>query len=410
MTHVPDRTTTAVDADARRAAHRAVLLAFALAGVTFATWASRLPDIKRLLDLTSGELGLTLLAGSLGSLAVLPIAGKVAERIGTHRTVLVGALLAAAGIVGIGLGAQLVGDRWVVSAALLLTSAGVSLWDVAMNLQGTTVERALRRSTMPLYHAFFSGGTVLAALAGAGLVALEVPVLLHLAAVVLVVVPLVLWGQQRFLADPAHEDSATAGPARSPWREPRTLLIGVFVLVAAFTEGTANDWIAVAFVEGHHVPTWAGVIAFACFLTAMTVGRVLGTRLLDRYGRRRVLLPMLVVAGVGSLLVVLAPPALAYVGTLLWGFGVSLGFPVGMSAAADDPRRAAARMSVVATIGYGAFIAGPPVLGFLGDHVGVLRALLVVAVMLLLALVTLPAVAEEDESRPATAPQGGTLA
>ena len=90
---------------------------------------------------------------------------------------------------------------------------------------------------------------------------------------------------------------------------------------------------------------------------------MLGTRLLDRYTRRQVLLPMLLTAGVGSLLVVFAPPALAYIGTLMWGFGVSLGFPVGLSAAADDPRRAAARMSVVATVGYGAFIAGPAMPG-----------------------------------------------
>ena len=412
MTHVPGSTTTApVGPDQTVAAHRAVLLAFALAGVAFATWASRLPDIKRLLDLTSGELGMTLLAGSVGSLVALPLAGRISERIGTNRAVAVGGVLAAVGIVGVGLGASVVGSRWFVSGALLITSVGVSLWDVAMNLQGATTERARGRATMPLYHAFFSGGTVLAALLGAGLVALHVPVIAHLAAVVAVVVPLVVLGQRRFLPDPVHvADPAEGAPARSAWRAPRTLLIGLFVLVAAFTEGTANDWIAVAFVEGHHVPTWAGVVAFACFLGSMTAGRVLGTRLLDTYGRRRVLFPMLLVAAVGSLLVVFAPPALAYVGTLLWGFGVSLGFPVGMSAAADDPRRAATRMSVVATIGYGAFIVGPPVLGFLGDHVGILRALLVVSVMILLALITLPAVAEEDDPRRLAAQQRGEQA
>ena len=404
----PDRA-----ADPATAAHRAVLLVFALAGITFATWASRLPDIKRILDLSSGELGVTLLAGSVGSLLALPLAGRVAERIGTGRAVVVGGLLAVLGVGAIGVGVDLTGSRWTVAGALFVTSVGISLMDVAMNLQGTIVERLLGRSTMPLYHAFFSGGTVLAAVAGAGLVALKVPVAVHLVAVVLLVAPLVVIGQRVFVPGPDHgptDETEGATKGRSAWREPRTLLIGVFVLVAAFTEGTANDWIAVAFVEGHEVPTWAGVVAFACFLTAMTTGRVLGTRLLDRYTRRQVLLPMLLTAGVGSLLVVFAPPALAYIGTLMWGFGVSLGFPVGLSAAADDPRRAAARMSVVATVGYGAFIAGPPVLGFLGDHVGILRALLAVAVMLLLALITLPAVAEDDEGRPVTAPPGGTPA
>ncbi|GAA3612762.1 MFS transporter [Marihabitans asiaticum] len=381
-----------------RTAHRAVLVVFALAGITFATWASRLPDIKAVLDLTPGELGVTLLAGSVGALLALPLAGRVADRVGTTGAVLIGTVLGGIGITGIGLGTEVVGSRAVVSAALLATSAGVSLWDVAMNLQAATVERALGRSVMPLYHASFSAGTVLAALLGAALVALDVPVLLHLSLVATFAVGVVLAAVRAFVSDPRSAVGAGEGPARSAWTERRTVLVGVFVLVAAFTEGTANDWIAVAFVEGHGVPAWAGVVAFACFLSAMTLGRVLGTRLLDRYGRVRVLAPMLLVAAVGSLLVVLAPPLPAYLGTLLWGFGVSLGFPVGMSAAADDPARATARMSVVATIGYGAFIAGPPALGFLGDHVGVLRALLLVAVLITLALLTLGSVAEEDES------------
>ena len=145
----------------------------------------------------------------------------------------------------------------------------------------------------------------------------------------------------------------------SAWTEPKTLLIGVLTLVAAFTEGTANDWLSVAFVEGYGLPTWAGVLAFATFLSFMTLGRIAGTNLLDRYGRVPTLRVMLVGAGVGSLLVVFGgTPTLAYLGAAIWGVGVSLGFPVGMSAAADDPERAAARISVVATIGYTAFIAG----------------------------------------------------
>lgn len=165
-------------------------------------------------------------------------------------------------------------------------------------------------------------------------------------------------------------------------------------LVAAFTEGTANDWVSVAFVEGYDLPSWAGVLAFATFLGFMTIGRILGTSLLDRYGRVLVLRVMLAVALVGSLMVVFGTPVLAYLGAALWGAGVSLGFPVGMSAAADEPEHAHARVSVVATIGYVAFIAGPPLIGFLGDAYGVLRALLAVGTLILLAYVALPAVRE----------------
>jgi MFS family permease len=113
-----------------------------------------------------------------------------------------------------------------------------------------------------------------------------------------------------------------------------------------------------------------------------------------------VLQVMLVVAGIGSLLVVFGTVPLAYLGAAVWGVGVSLGFPVGMSAAADEPERAAARISVVATIGYTAFIAGPPLLGYLGDHFGILRALLAVGALLVVALLVLPAVREPEKSAP----------
>ncbi|MDF2849207.1 MAG: major facilitator superfamily 1, partial [Oerskovia sp.] len=181
---------------------------------------------------------------------------------------------------------------------------------------------------------------------------------------------------------------------RSAWLEPRTLLVGVVVFASAFTEGTANDWLAVAFVEGHGLPAWAGVLGFETFLTYMTLARLVGTRLLDRHGRVPVLRVSFALAAAGAALVILGTPWLAFVGAAVWGVGAALGFPVGMSASADEPARAAARMSVVATIGYVAFIAGPPVLGFLGDHVGVLRSLTVVGALALLALAVVPSVRE----------------
>jgi MFS family permease len=176
----------------------------------------------------------------------------------------------------------------------------------------------------------------------------------------------------------------------------RTLLVGILVFVAAFTEGTANDWLSVALVEGHHIPAWAGVLGFATFLTCMTAGRLAGPQLLERFGRVSLLRVMFAAAGLGSLLVVFGPTPLAFLGAAIWGFGVSLGFPVGMSAAADDPRTAAARMSVVSTIGYAAFLAGPPLLGFLGDEVGILLALLAVGAGVVVAILVLPAAREPD--------------
>ena len=388
------------------AARNGDLLVFAVNGFAFASWMSRVPDVRQLLDLTPGMLGVVLLSISAGSLLGLPVAGRVSHRFGAATTVRLGMALVVPGMVVAALGAQTRSSMFWVMAGLFLLGIGNGVWDVAQNLEGTNIEHGLGRAIMPWFHAAFSGGTVLGALVGAGLTWLRVPLIAHLGAVAALTVLAALWGTARFL--PAFEDGVADGPAtgaaapqRSAWREPRTLLIGLMVLAAAFTEGTANDWMAVAFVDGHDLDNALGVVALAVFLSFMTAGRILGTHLLDRYGRVPVLRILFSAAIVGCLLVVFGNTVLAFVGCAIWGIGASLGFPVGMSAAADDPARAPARLSVVSTIGYTAFLAGPPLLGLLGDHVGVLRSLLVVGAMSALAIVV-AGVARPLEAVPTT--------
>jgi MFS family permease len=170
------------------------------------------------------------------------------------------------------------------------------------------------------------------------------------------------------------------------WREPRTLLVGVVVLAFAFAEGAGVDWINLSLIDSYHQAAALGTLGFAVFLAAMTAGRWFADGLLARYGRVKVIRGQTVLAIVGVLLFVFSPfTALAFIGVLLWGLGASLGFPVGMSAAADDPAAAAGRVSVVASIGYCAFLGGPPLIGYLGQQVTVLRALVAVAIALALA-------------------------
>ncbi len=390
-------------------ARTADLLVFGVNGFGLASWLSRVPDIKQALSLTPGQLGLVLLSVSVGSLLGLPVAGRVAHRFGAANAVRIGALIAMPGLILAAIAVRLDISPWLLVPGLFLAGLGNGVWDVAQNLEGTVIEQALGRAIMPWFHAAFSGGTVLAALIGALLVRLHVAVWLHLGVVALLALAVVWWGAAQFLQafqEPEGDEAAAARPAvRSPWLEPRTLLIGVMVLAAAFTEGTANDWMAVAFVDGHGLSKSMGVVALAVFLSFMTAGRILGTGLLNRYGRVPVLRILFGSALVGCVLVVFGSPVLAFVGAAIWGLGASLGFPVGMSAASDDPARAHARLSVVATIGYTAFLGGPPLLGFLGDHVGVLRALLVVGVVSLLALLVIPAARPlPAEPRPSSEP------
>ena len=155
------------------------------------------------------------------------------------------------------------------------------------------------------------------------------------------------------------------------------------VLGFAFTEGSANDWMAVAMVDGYGTGETIGAVGFGVFVTAMTLGRLAGTSALDRFGRIPVLRATAALGLAGLLLVLLGGSwQIAMAGAVLWGFGASLGFPVGMSAAADDPVRAAVRVSVVSSIGYTAFLAGPPLIGLLAEHVGILNALFVVVAAL----------------------------
>ena len=371
-----------------------VSLAFAANGLVFATWVSRIPAVKADLGLSPGRLGLVLLAMAVGAVLALPSSGTVIARIGAAWTVRLASVLTCLGLALAGLAP----DVPVLVVGLFLMGLGSGNWDVAMNVEGAEVERRLARSIMPRFHAGFSAGTVVGALVGAGLVAVDVPTSVHLAGVAVVVAVVVLLICRDFLPAVPHPEGEPQPQRRNPllaWREPRTLVVGLMVLAFAFAEGSANDWLAVAVVEGYGVSHATGVLVFAVFVTAMTVGRMVGTVLLDRHGRVAVLRATAVLAVTGLMLVVLGGSVpLAALGAVLWGIGASLGFPVGMSAGADDPAHSAARVSVVSSIGYTAFLAGPPLIGFLADRIGVLSALWVVVAVLATGLVTARAARE----------------
>ena len=380
-------------------ARNAVVASFTVNGFVFANWAARVPDARARLGLDNAQLGLLLLCLSIGSLLALPASGTLVERLGAAGVVRIGTLVNGTGLVLVCLGAGVLEDPVVTGAGLFAFGMGIGVWDVSMNVEGAQVERRLERTIMPRFHAAFSGGTVVGAGVGAVLEALGVPLQAHLLAVAVLAAVTSLSTVGGFLPAATNEVDASDGSreprGRSAWLEPRTLLIGVMVLALALTEGTANDWLAVALEDGYAVPRYVAVLGFALFVASMTLGRLVGPPLLDRHGRVPVLWTTMLSAGAGVLLLVLGQtPWLVVPGIVLWGLGASLGFPVGMSAAADDSVRAAARVSVVSTVGYTAFLAGPPLLGFLGDQVGALRALLVVAVLLVPAALVVPSARE----------------
>ena len=369
-------------------ARTAVVVAFAANGLAFASFISRTPAIRDALGLTSGQLGLLLLCLSCGAVAGLPLSGPIVHRLGPGRAVLAGALSECLGLALLVVG-LFTGSVAPAAIGLVLTGLGTGVWDVAMNVEGADVERRLGRSLMPRLHAAFSLGTVTGAGLGAASAAMGVPVAVQIIVVAALLPGVVTVATRRFLpvqVATAEEKAAGAG-VLAAWREPRTLLVGLLVLGFAFTEGSANDWIAIAIVDGYGSGEAVGAVAFGFFVSAMTIGRLVGGSALERFGRVAALRATAAIALAGLLLVALGGSTpVALCGALLWGVGASLGFPVGMSAAADDPARAAARVSVVSSIGYTAFLAGPPLIGLLAEHAGILRALFVVLGALVLGL------------------------
>jgi MFS family permease len=392
------------DAEVRRA-RNAIFVAFIGAGFAFASWASRIPQVRAQLHVSPGVLGLILLCAAVGSAVAIPLAGIVIVRMGEAVTVTVTALIAAAGLAVVAVGYR--HGIPPVAAGLFLLGFGTGSWDVAMNVQGATIERAVGRAIMPKFHAGWSVGTVAGAGLGTALVALHVPVTAHLLAVAVLTAVAVPAATRSFLPPaPAAPSAAGAAPVRAAhplaaWTEPRTLLIGLFVLCVTVIEGVGNDWLSLGVIDGYHTAAAVGTGTLAGFLAAMTTGRWFGPRFIDRYGRVPVLRGCAAVALAGLLLVGFGGYlAVAIAGAVLMGLGTSLGFPVGMSAAADEPQYAAGRVSVTSSVGYGAFLAGPPVIGFIADHVGVLHALTVTGVLLVIALFASQATA------PRTAPAG----
>ena len=382
-----------------------MFLIFGLSGLGLASWVTRIPAVRDALGSSTLEMGLLFFGVAVGSIAGLLASGHLIARLGARKALVACLTIGPTGLIVAGFGGGVATSFGVVFAGLMIFGVSAAVSGVAINVSGAANERALGRTIMPIFHACFSGGTMIGAGLGALAELLNISVVFHIgviAVTMFAVGQLALRHVQHELILNAADKNAdrTAGLSTdklstaelstaelasdwrsrlSLWREPRVLMIGIIVLGMAFAEGSANDWLALAAVDGYGVANEVGALMFGLFVTAMTVGRLLGGFLLDRFGRVPVLRGSAVLAVVGLSLVIFGGSiGVAVAGTVLWGLGSALGFPVGMSAAADDPRNAAARVSIVATIGYAAGLIGPPLIGGLGQQFGLLNALLVV--------------------------------
>ena len=374
----------------------AIFAIFAMCGIGMSTWLSRIPSVRDAFQADTLTVGVLAFGIAIGSIVGLVASSHIISRLGAARTILIMLPAGAVGLVIAAIGATVGPNFALTITGLVVFGAAFGICDVSMNVSGAAQERVLGKPIMPIFHAFFSFGTMAGAAISVLAEVLNLSIAAHVSIVAALMALTVLLSVRHLQSEQIVEEGAevvadddhskTWRGRLSIWRDPRTIFIGLIVLGMAFTEGSANDWLALAMVDGHAVTNEGGALIFGIFVTAMTVGRLAGVKLLERFGRVPVLRGTAILAVVGLVIVIFGPNAeIATVGVVLWGLGASLGFPVGMSAAADDPKTAAARVSAVATIGYFAFLVGPPAIGFLGQHFGLLNGLLAVLALVAVA-------------------------
>ncbi|HWS35258.1 MAG TPA: MFS transporter [Actinoplanes sp.] len=384
----------------------ALFALFFLPGLGLSSWVTRTPDVRDLLGASTAEMGLVLFGLSAGSMIGILGSGMLVSRFGTRPVVTAGILATAISTPVIGAGAGLSSSA-LVAAGLFLFGFGVGGGEVAMNVEGADVERVIGRAVLPLMHGFFSFGTVVGAIAGMLLTAASFPVAGHLAVIGLITAPVAIVAVRQLPTGVGINPPVVTGETtgRPVWRDSVLLLIGVVVLAMALAEGAANDWLPLLMVDGHGFDAALGSAVYVVFAAAMTIGRFGGGWFLDRFSRAAVLGASAVIGGIGVALVVFVDNQIvAAAAVLLWGVGASLGFPVALSAAGDSGDNPTARVSLVATVGYVAFLVGPPALGFLGEHYGLRYAMITVLALLVVAAALAPALNRAHASTAAASP------
>ncbi|MCC8908245.1 MFS transporter [Curtobacterium sp. GD1] len=376
--------------------HRAALFATStMTGFGIASWITRTPAIRDALGASIEAMGIVILGLSIGSMIGILGAGVLVRRLGTRPLIVLGGVLPVVGMLLVALSApaQLAAGVW---GGLFLIGFGSGVAEIGLNVEAAAVERRIGRPVVPLLHACFSLGTVLGGVAGIAVTAARTPVLGHLLGATVVMAALAAFAAVNLRPVPRVAPEASSAVAPAPRLRAvltvQVLLIAVITLAMAFAEGAASDWLPLLMTTDHGAPEAVGSLVFTGFALAMFVGRTAGTPLVARFGRAPVVRVCAAVGTVGVLLVVVSPsPVLTAAAAGVWGLGIALGFPLAISAAGDHPTDGDRRVSVVATAGYIAFLAGPPALGFLGEHLGLQAAMLVPAALLVVALLAAPA-------------------
>jgi Major Facilitator Superfamily len=338
---------------------------------------ARIPAVQDELGLGEGELGVALLFITVGAILAMPVTGWVVAREGSRATARQTVVVFAALLPGLALAPNLMR----LGLALLLFGAAAGSLDIAMNAHGLEVERRYARPILSSFHAGWSFG----GLVGAGIGALAawagVEPLPHFAAVAIVV------GVSGLLVSVALLPAGADRPESPPRvaRPPRRLVaLAVLAFCGLFAEGAAADWSAVYLAGPLDAGAGLAALGFAAFAGAMAGFRLLGDALTTHWGpvvlmRRGGLLA----GGALAATLLIGHPAAALIGFACMGAGLAAVVPVAFRAAGSQPGvPAGVGIAALTTVGYSAFVVGPPVIGFVAELAGLPFALGIVVVLL----------------------------
>ncbi|MFC9278431.1 MFS transporter [Streptomyces collinus] len=359
----------------------AITAFFALDGFVFAGWVVRIPDIKHQTHASVGSLGLALLGVSAGAVVTMTLTGRLCRRFGSHLVTVVCAVLLSLSVAL----PPLTRSALALGAVLLVFGAAYGGINVAFNSAAVDLVAALGRPVMPSFHAAFSLGGMVGAGLG-GLVAGALSPTRHLLGLTLTGLLVTLVAGRALLRHepPPPPDRARPRPAggRHPGDRVRglVLVLGLIALCTAYGEGAMADWGALHLKQDLAASPATAAAGYACFALAMTVGRLTGTRLLERLGRTPTVIAGGTTAATGMLLAALAPALwAALLGFAVTGLGLANLFPIAVERA--GALAGPSGVAVASTLGYGGMLLGPPAIGFMADWSSLPTALLSVALL-----------------------------
>lgn len=363
---------------------RLTMLAFFLQPIAFGSWLPRIPEIQAGLGLGPAALAVALLGMPVGTLLTLPFAGPLVGRIGGRAAIIAGFVFYS---IAVCLPA-LAPDAFWLFVALVLAGSSISFVELGLNVQADLVEKSTGSLIMNTSHGCWSLGIMAGSLIGSALAGFGLPPNLAIPLISLAVLPIAL-GTGKAL--PALWDAPASAPSsKSAWSMPSWPLIGIcaFVFGIAMTEGAMADWSAIFLRDAVGAEAGAVGLGYSVFAMFVAAGRFGGDHLKRRLGAINTARLCGALAVLGSVAIYMAPNfALALTGFGILGIGVSVGFPLAVTAAASlGDHAASANVAVLSFVALTGFLVGPPMIGFIAEHFDIRAGIACVIPVLIVSL------------------------